>query len=275
MFNYDKFESLRKKRGITKAYIASQLHRTPSICQDWKNNKSKPNIAQIATVARILGTTPEYLTDKTDEIEIDTSKANNNSEAILSLSDNAKHIAALFDLADEMDRRIVERTLAPYEKDLPKKAEQPAPVAAPAKIVPYPKVRTRKDGFTELTVYDDGLPAAGYGSYFDTPTSHIEQYPLGIIPSGTSFGVPISGNSMEPRYRDHATAFIQSAPLIEPGEIGVFSLNGEPYIKQLIKDNEKHELRLHSINPDYQDITVHEFDDLRTFGRVLGAYPAM
>ena len=78
---------------------------------------------------------------------------------------------------------------------------------------------------------------------------------------------------MEPKFKNGATVFVQSAPRVENGEVGLFSLNGAPYIKQLVVDDARHEVRLHSLNPAYDDIAVGEFDDLRTFGRVLGSYP--
>ena len=67
MFNYEKFESLRLSRGVTKTFIAQAIGRSATVCQDWKQQKSQPNDEQLAVVARILGTTPAYLRDETDE----------------------------------------------------------------------------------------------------------------------------------------------------------------------------------------------------------------
>ena len=67
MFIYERFEALRKSRGITKRFIAQSLGRSPTLCQDWKLQKSQPSDAQLAVVARILDTTPAYLRGETDE----------------------------------------------------------------------------------------------------------------------------------------------------------------------------------------------------------------
>ena len=116
--------------------------------------------------------------------------------------------------------------------------------------------------------------AAGLGNYLsDTPVTHMEQYPSGIIPSGTNYGVPISGDSMMPKFKNGSTAFVQSTPVLNAGEIGIFALNGNSYIKQLIVDRENGTVRLHSLNPAYKDIIVSEGDTLYTLGRVLGSYP--
>ena len=68
LFIYERFEALRASRGITKRFIAQSLGRSPTLCQDWKLRKSQPSDEQLAVVARILGTTPEYLRGETDEV---------------------------------------------------------------------------------------------------------------------------------------------------------------------------------------------------------------
>ena len=66
MFNYERFEELRKVKGVTKTYMASKLNRNSVIFQDWKQGKSTPRQDQLRIVADMLGTTSEYLTGETD-----------------------------------------------------------------------------------------------------------------------------------------------------------------------------------------------------------------
>ena len=182
-------------------------------------------------------------------------------------------------------RNIVDTALEPYVEDLDEllcgNIQPDIPVsdtereASGQNVVSFPKtkVKHRKDAFDELTVFEEDT-AAGLGNYLsDAPVTHIEQYPAGMIPAGTNYGVPISGNSMMPKFKNGSTAFVQATPVINDGEIGVFSLNGSSYIKQLVVDREHGTVRLHSLNPNYDDIEVHEGDYLYTFGRVLGSYP--
>ena len=189
------------------------------------------------------------------------------------ISDRALRVGYMYDIAAPRDRKFVDLTLEPYEDQVTVPTRDTfIKKKAPVREVTLPKVKRRADGFGEITVYEDQLPAAGPSSYFDAPRGHTEQYPLELIPQGTTFAVPIAGNSMEPKFKNGATVFVQSAPRVENGEVGLFSLNGAPYIKQLVVDDARHEVRLHSLNPDYDDIAVGEYDDLRTFGRVLGSY---
>ena len=71
LFLYDRFETLLKSRGVTKAFIARSLGRSATLCQDWKQQKSQPSEEQLIEVARLLGTTPAYLRGETDEISSD------------------------------------------------------------------------------------------------------------------------------------------------------------------------------------------------------------
>ena len=259
--------SRREEIGLTMDDIASEIGVARSTIQRYeKGSIEKVKLPIIEAIARVMSVNPEWIVGKTDKkelLDLDT----NGFSLPIDISDAAVKTARLYDAADDHSRQIVDLTLAPFESRIVN-----APQFNIRKTTPPPKRKPREDGFEEITVYEDGLPAAGYSSYFDTPSSHIEQYPFGIIPPSASFAVPISGDSMEPEYKDHSTVFVQSTPRVENGEIGLFSLNGEPYIKQLVVDNKNREIRLHSLNSSYSDIKVAEFDDLRVFGKVLGSY---
>ena len=77
-----------------------------------------------------------------------------------------------------------------------------------------------------------------------------------------SFGVPVSGNSMEPRYHDGDILIIEGAEEIAPGEIGVFSVDGNGFVKELGNGE------LISLNPAYDPIPMTE--STWCHGRVIG-----
>ena len=61
-----------------------------------------------------------------------------------------------------------------------------------------------------------------------------ETYDVGhLAPEQTDFGVRISGDSMEPLYHTGDVAWIQKKDSLANGEIGIFYLNGNTYIKEL------------------------------------------
>ncbi len=146
--------------------------------------------------------------------------------------------------------------------------------AEPAKpvVFPFPRAKRRRDGFVEFKVYDQPA-AAGLGNYIDTPDYAVEQYPAPLAPEGAEFGVRISGDSMEPDIPDGCTVFVRPTPAVEPGEIGIFVLDGQAYCKKLIADRRARKAKLRSLNPKYPDIVVEDETRLRTIGKVLGRYP--
>ena len=78
------------------------------------------------------------------------------------------------------------------------------------------------------------------------------------------FALKVSGDSMEPEYNDGDIIFIEKTDAVDIGEIGIFIVGGEGYVKKLGRN------RLISLNPKYEDIIIHEYDDIRCKGRVIG-----
>ena len=87
------------------------------------------------------------------------------------------------------------------------------------------------------------------------------------VPDAADYGVRVAGNSMEPRYLDGQTVWVQYRRTLRSGEIGIFLYDGNAYLKQLLVDDA--DVRLHSLNPDYSDITVRSAGELRILGRVV------
>ena len=114
--------------------------------------------------------------------------------------------------------------------------------------------------------------AAGLGNYLSD--SGFEPIALNAsdIPLKARFGIRISGSSMEPNYTDGDIVFVEPAPAILSGELGIFSLDGEALFKKLIVDTERKTITLRSLNPDpqYKDRLISRGADLHTFGRVIG-----
>jgi SOS-response transcriptional repressor LexA len=105
--------------------------------------------------------------------------------------------------------------------------------------------------------------AAGWGYYLDSDA--FDDFELDdTMPEDTDFAVKIGGDSMEPRFIDGQIIFIKAQQTLEVGEIGIFELNGDAYIKKFGNGE------FISINPSYAPIPINEFDSIRVFGKVLG-----
>jgi len=105
--------------------------------------------------------------------------------------------------------------------------------------------------------------AAGTGFYLDSDA--YEDFEVDdTVPENADFAVKVGGDSMEPRFLDGQIIFIKEQQTVEVGEIGIFALNGDAYIKKF-GDGE-----FISLNPRYAPIPVREFDSIRIFGKVVG-----
>ena len=87
------------------------------------------------------------------------------------------------------------------------------------------------------------------------------------VPGNANFGVRVSGDSMEPSYHDQQVVWVQQQLTLMDGDIGIFVLNGQAYIKQW--QSSPKGTNLVSLNHAYSPIPIHESDELRTFGKVL------
>ena len=108
--------------------------------------------------------------------------------------------------------------------------------------------------------------SAGTGQFLDG--DDFESVIVGAeVPASADYGVRVAGDSMEPRYRNGQTVWVQYRRTLRSGEIGVFLYDDNAYLKQLIVDDSG--VRLHSLNPTYSDICVRSAGELRVLGRAV------
>ena len=70
---------------------------------------------------------------------------------------------------------------------------------------------------------------------------------------------------MEPTYYDGDKLLVKKQSELNIGDIGVFIINGESFVKELGKD------KLISHNKQYQDIHCSDYDNMTTVGKVIGS----
>ncbi len=118
---------------------------------------------------------------------------------------------------------------------------------------------------TYINCYDLAVSAGSGEPWADAGYKTRLEIPEAQVPENAHFCVRVNGDSMEPAYRDGDIVFVQRLEgSVQEGEIGIFFLNGDGYIKRLAPK------ALESLNPRYDPIPLHDFDDLRCQGRVLG-----
>ena len=101
-----------------------------------------------------------------------------------------------------------------------------------------------------LNLYD--LPvSAGTGQFLDSDCFSEMEVGDEVSPDA-DFGVRVSGDSMEPLYLNGQIIWVHQQETLEDGEIGIFFLDGEAYVKK------------------YAPIKVSSGSVFRTFGKVVG-----
>lgn len=76
--------------------------------------------------------------------------------------------------------------------------------------------------------------------------------------------IEVDGDSMEPEYYNGDKVLVRLQPAVEIGEVGIFIMDGNGYIKKFAED------RLVSLNPEYKDVYPSEYSDFRCIGKVIG-----
>ena len=126
-----------------------------------------------------------------------------------------------------------------------------------AEILPFAKRKIKL--FKEMA-------SAGTGNFLDG--EDYEWYEAGAeVPADATFGVRLSGDSMEPKFVNHQIVWVRQQGTLLNGEIGIFCLNGNAYCKKFQRS--KKGVFLVSLNEKYAPIRIGLNDAVTIFGKVL------
>lgn len=107
--------------------------------------------------------------------------------------------------------------------------------------------------------------SAGIGAVPDAePQGYLS---LDIPNCADCVGIHVWGDSMKPTISDSAVILIRRDEDIHNGDVGVFLLNDEAYVKRYT--HKGNIILLYSDNPSYEPIIVTEEDDFKICGKVI------
>lgn len=238
----DNLRAIRKRRGDTQKDAGEKLGISPNTYSNYERGDREPGSDFLTAFAKAYGVTVDFILGISD-IE---------GRRDCKLTPKGQQIGLAYEKSPLPVQRTVEVALEPYMEE---------PEAKPTK-------EENDLEMIEMEIYEQPA-AAGYGNYLSGDDYELISFIASEVPARADFGVRISGNSMEPTIEDGSIAWVQSMSEIDPGDIGIFILNGDAYCKELSVDIKKREIWLISHNEDYDDIEVGEDDDLRTVGKVL------
>lgn len=106
--------------------------------------------------------------------------------------------------------------------------------------------------------------SAGTGNWLsdDIPVRYMT-VPQNDKTANADFMIKVSGDSMQPRFFNNDILLIKKTPAILVGEIGIFIVNGDSFVKKMGNGE------LISLNPTYDNIKLTEFDDVSCAGKVI------
>jgi len=116
-----------------------------------------------------------------------------------------------------------------------------------------------------LRLYDIPV-SAGAGNFLDDSGYELIEAP-GYVPGSVEFALRVSGDSMEPLFRDGQIIWIKPQEALSSGDIGIFTYANDVYCKKLIVDNGN--VCLRSLNPAYEDIDIRDGFGFKTIGKVV------
>ena len=222
-----------------------------------------PKLSNIIAICNALDCSVEYIVSGTPE--------NTNN---YSLSGEEIRMIESYRELDSFGRDLVETVIF---KEAQRAAATVAPISqvAPAverttaRILPPMRTQGRyagevvRSGKRAILLYE--LPvSAGVGVYLDEAEAESINIPDNEKTAEADYALRISGNSMEPKYRDGDILLVRNTESIDVGELGIFLLDGCGFFKVFGGD------RLLSLNPSYGPILLKDFADVQCKGQVVG-----
>lgn len=243
----EKLRQSRQIKKLTQKQLADLIGAKHNSVSDWENDKNKPDPDTIELLCGILEISPNYLLSTS--VETFSPKEIEHIKKYRSLDDHGKETVNII-LERESERtqllRIAYSTIEPLKKQFYTTAED-----------------STKKVSTRLINYYYRLASAGLGQIlFDMPPTKRIEIPDLPEYRKADYAIGVNGNSMEPTYSDGDMLLVEMAEEIAIGEIGIFTVNNECFVKKL--GNQE----LISLNPEYPNILLNE--TTKCMGRVIG-----
>ena len=228
-------ELIRRRRtalGLNQAELAERVGVSRNTVAGWETNHSRPDLGTLPALCRTLkmslnaffGTETKRSAEENRLLEVFSALEAQDRESIL------WQMEALRDRRAEQRRR--------------------------EESIPLPKT---------VTLFMNELgAAAGFGAALGEAQGEKTVLLADRDTERADEIITVCGRSMEPTYYDGDRVLVQHTKELREGEIGIFLVDNEGYIKEYRRDG------LHSHNPEYRTMTFHEDQSVRCLGRVIG-----
>lgn len=228
----DKIREYRLLRGMTQQDIADALGESSGrVVYNWEKGIGRPDCEKIARLCELLDVSADELIGCKSMVGRPTAVEWETLQKYRAL--------------DEHGRELVDYVIDSEYKRM-------------TTIAKNPKVHMLKIDYYNYPA------SAGTGSFLETEIPEQILVKESTNAENADYVIPIMGDSMEPTYHNGDKAFVEKCDSVDIGDIGIFVVNGDAFIKEL------GDRCLISHNEKYKPITLSENDSVYCCGRVIG-----
>ena len=228
----EQIKKYRNIKGMTQQDIADALGESLGrVIYNWEKEIGRPDCDKLARLCDLLGVSADELIGCKSMAQCPTATEWTTLQKYRALDEHGKEVVDY--LIDSEYKRVMTLTKKPKPRML------------------------KIDWFT--------LPvSAGTGNILDSDLAEELLVPESAEAEQADFVISVGGDSMEPTYHDGDKVFVEKCDSVDIGEVGIFVVNGDVYIKALGNQC------LISHNEKYKPIRIGENDSVYCCGRVTG-----
>ena len=239
-----RIKEAREHLGLTQEELGRKIGVTGSAITNYEKEVSHPKEPIMYALLRELKVDPNYLFQDCVTIR---------HPAPFNLSEYEKNYIKKYRALDEHGKDHVNKVLD-WEiqriKEISSLKQQVIESEENAADMPTIPLRLSNQG-----------AAAGHGTYLGPEDFRIITVLKNDLTRAANFAVPVSGDSMEPKFHD-GDILLVGDEIPEVDDIGIFTMDGKGYVKKM-GENE-----LVSLNPAYAPIPMD--DSIISNGKVIG-----
>lgn len=224
-------ERLMNKRDMSDSDLANLVDVNRTTVTRWRKGIRSPKLDKLPEIANIFGVEP-----------LDLVSENNKNKVIEEINTTISQLTPprQHNVLDFANKQLDEQNNEVSEND--------------RNIITIKRMHAAAAGVVGEELFDDLIE------------EDVEFYE-DEMPKGADFCILVNGDSMEPMIKEGTYAFIKRETNIKDGTIALVALDGTSFIKRV--DIHPEYLKLISLNPKYEDITVSSFNDLKVVGKIV------
>ncbi|MBU6129692.1 helix-turn-helix domain-containing protein [Staphylococcus aureus] len=226
-------ERLMNKRDMSDSELAELVDVNRTTVTRWRKGIRSPKLDKLPEIANVFGVKPLDLIHEMDDSKVIEEIHNISSQLTPPRQENVLNYAnSQLDEQNSKGDNVVD-------------------------------INSYKQDKTPVNV--NGCVSAGVGERLHDETLFTEMVKAPIPPH--DLALKVNGDSMEPMFKDGEIIFVEKTHNIKNGQIGIFIIEEEAYVKKVFVEDDR--LTLVSLNKEYRDLHFYRNESVRLVGKVI------